>query len=68
MYDVYVNKRNGLLIVARGRSLPSKATGVWRKKRTVRSVSNQISDDVRLVGYHSRNLATNPKARSTIPT
>lgn len=68
MYDVYVNDRNGLLILDRGRAVPTVEVGAWRKKRTVRSVSAQICDDVRLYGYHARNLALRPKIRADKPS
>lgn len=62
MFDVYVNERNGLLIVARGCPVPEKERGPWRKKRSVRSVSDRIRADIRVVGFHRRNLATRPKS------
>lgn len=41
MVDVYVNDRNGLLVVAQGHGVPTGEAGSWRKKRTVRDVSNE---------------------------
>lgn len=60
MYDVYLNGRNDLLIVPRGCSIPSDLSGSWRKKkRTVRSVSERIREDVKRSGYHRRSLVGN---------
>jgi hypothetical protein len=57
MYDVYLNGRNDLLVVPRGKSIPPGLSGNWRrKKRCVRSVSEMILKDVVRRGYHSRNL------------
>ncbi|MCP3419295.1 hypothetical protein NLM16_34830 [Bradyrhizobium brasilense] len=61
MYDVYLNERNDLLVVPRGNSIPIDLNRNWRKKRIVRSVSEQIREDVRLYGYHRRKL---PLSRS----
>lgn len=63
MYDVYLNGRNDLLVVLRGAAIPPEVNGSWRKqKRSVRSVSERIRDDVRLYGYHHRSLiARRPK-------
>jgi hypothetical protein len=60
MYDIYVNDRNGLLVVPRGARFPSEEKGTWRKKRAVRSVSDRISDDILRRGYHLRNLSDRP--------
>lgn len=58
MYDIYLNRSNELLVVARGGSIPPAVAGRWRKqKRVVRSVSHSIRDDVVQHGYHHRNLA-----------
>ncbi|MHC2463369.1 hypothetical protein ACVIHD_002381 [Bradyrhizobium embrapense] len=58
MYDIYLNRSNELLVVARGGSIPSAIAGRWRKQtRVVRSVSHSIRDDVLQHGYHHRNLA-----------
>ncbi|MGY4568265.1 MULTISPECIES: hypothetical protein [Bradyrhizobium] len=56
MYDVYLNERNDLLVVPRGNSIPIGLNRNWRKKRIVRSVSEQIREDVRVYGYHRRKL------------
>jgi hypothetical protein len=57
MYDVYLNRRNDLLVVPRGCSIPSEMAGSWRKKkRAVRSVSETIRQDVQRHGYHRRRL------------
>ncbi|MGY2804089.1 MULTISPECIES: hypothetical protein [unclassified Bradyrhizobium] len=61
MYDVYLNERNDLLVVPRGNSIPIDLNRNWRKKRIVRSVSEQIREDVRVYGYHRRKL---PLSRS----
>jgi hypothetical protein len=60
MYDIYVNDRNGLLVVPRGARFPSEEKGTWRKKRAVRSVSDRISEDILRRGYHLRNLSDRP--------
>ena len=57
MYDIYVNDRNGLLVVLRGNRFPSEEKGTWRKKRAVRSVSSLIREDILRRGYHLRNLS-----------
>ncbi|MGY3591629.1 hypothetical protein ACVIGB_008788 [Bradyrhizobium sp. USDA 4341] len=57
MYDIYVNERNDLLVVPRGDSIPLQFNRNWKKKRIVRSVSEQIREDVRAQGYHRRNVA-----------
>lgn len=57
MYDVYLNGRNDLLVVPRGFAIPSSLSGNWRKrKRVVRSVSEEIREDVQHRGYHRRSL------------
>jgi hypothetical protein len=57
MYDVYLNRRNDLLVVPRGYSIPSEMAGSWQKgKRAVRSVSETIRQDVQRRGYHRRRL------------
>jgi hypothetical protein len=57
MYDVYLNGRNDLLIVPRGYAIPSDVSGNWRKKkRLVRSVSEEIRKDVQAQGFHRRSL------------
>ena len=61
MYDVYLNERNDLLVVPRGNSIPIDLNRNWRMKRIVRSVSEQIREDVRIYGYHRRKL---PLSRS----
>ncbi|MCP1909273.1 hypothetical protein ACVIWU_006218 [Bradyrhizobium sp. USDA 4509] len=61
MYDVYLNERNDLLVVPRGSCIPIDLNRNWRKKRVVRSVSEQIREDVRIHGYHRRKL---PLSRS----
>lgn len=65
MYDVYVNERNDLLVVPRGRSIPLDLNGSWRKKRSVRSVSARIRDDVSEQGYHRRDLTARPRLKSS---
>ena len=57
MYDVYLNRRNDLLVLPGGSSIPSEVAGTWRKKkRSVRSVSETIRQDVQRRGYHRRKL------------
>lgn len=65
MYDVYLNGRNDLLVVPRGSPIPSDLGGNWRKKkRAVRSVSEQIREDVQRLGYHLRSLVESRSLRS----
>lgn len=57
MYDVYLSRRNDLLVVPRGSSIPMALSGNWRKrKRAVRLVSARIREDVQIHGYHRRKL------------
>ncbi|PAY08438.1 hypothetical protein CK489_13520 [Bradyrhizobium sp. UFLA03-84] len=63
MYDIYVNERNDLLVVPRGDSIPLHFNRNWRKKRVVRSVSEQIREDIRTHGYHRRNVTARPRIR-----
>ncbi|MGY3506942.1 hypothetical protein ACVWYJ_007616 [Bradyrhizobium sp. USDA 4471] len=63
MFDVYVNERNGPLIVLRGNPIPTGTDGSWRKKRAVRSVSERIRADLGTRGLHKRNLAARPVPR-----
>lgn len=59
MYDVYLSGKNDLLVIRRGLPIPSNLRGNWRKKkRTVRSVSEKIQEDVEQRGYHWRKLAS----------
>ncbi|MGY4177683.1 hypothetical protein ACVIHH_002974 [Bradyrhizobium sp. USDA 4518] len=61
MYDVYLNGRKEILVVARGKDLPPEVGGSWRmKKRWVRVVSEEIRDDVERRGYHQRSLDAAP--------
>jgi hypothetical protein len=56
-YDAYLNGRNELPVVPSGLSIPSELAGTWRKKkRSVRSVSDQIKFDIDRRGYHCRRL------------
>jgi hypothetical protein len=66
MYDVYLSARSGLLVVPRGNSIPSNLAGDWRgKKRTVRSVSKTIREDIQRLGYYRRRLAEHrPKSNA----
>jgi hypothetical protein len=58
MFDIYLNRKNDLLVVPTGISVPSELSGNWRKKkRAIRSVSAKIRADVQLCGYHRRKLA-----------
>jgi hypothetical protein len=62
MYDVYLNKRKELLVVAQGFSVPSELGGNWRKKkRAARSVSEEIKAAIQTDGYYRRKLANAPK-------
>jgi hypothetical protein len=65
MFDVYLNDRKGLLIVQRGDRFPEEQQGAWRKKRSVRSVSDRIRADIRAMGFHQRNLVERPASRNS---
>lgn len=58
MFDVYLNeKRDRLLVVARGRPIPViENTGRWRKKKATLAVSNEIKSAVQRDGFYSRRL------------
>ncbi|MEH2484534.1 hypothetical protein V1280_000473 [Bradyrhizobium sp. AZCC 2230] len=57
MYDVYLNRRNELLVMPRGVPIPASLQAGWgRRRRSVRIVSKAICGDVETIGYHRRNL------------
>ena len=61
MFDVYLNeKRDRLLVVARGRPIPViiENTGRWRKKKATLAVSNEIKSAVQRDGFYSRRLSS----------
>jgi hypothetical protein len=58
MFDVYLNTRRDLLLVVRN-GLPNPlpdASGRWRKKKKVASVSEDIRLTVQRQGYYMRKL------------
>ena len=57
VFNIYVNARNDLLVVAAGRPIPAELGASWRKKRAVRVVSASIRQDVLQAGYHGRRLS-----------
>jgi hypothetical protein len=56
MYDVYLNSKNDLLVVEQGSPRPLVMRGNWKKKRAVRTVSNEIRAAIRAEGYYLRKL------------
>jgi uncharacterized protein YcgL (UPF0745 family) len=57
MFDIYVNARRELLVVRKGAPILVGARGKWRKrKKKVRSVSEEISIAVQRQGYYLRKL------------
>ena len=67
MFDVYLNDRRDLLVVRRGFPIPViEASGRWRKRRKVVSVSDEIRRTVQSRGYYMRRLKEkNDRAGST---
>jgi hypothetical protein len=68
MFDVYVRGKNQLLVIRRGSPLPSGLVGGWRKKRTARTVSDEISGAVMREGFYRRSqmaLIDTPDARAS---
>jgi len=67
MFDIYLSGRD-LLVLPRGRSIPSEASGNWRKKRRIaRAVSADIRGDIHLRGYHRRTLVKRPVTTEAQP-
>jgi hypothetical protein len=57
MFDIYLNDKHDLLVVTKGSSIPVCASGRWRKKKKrVRSVSNEIKSAIQLQGYYIRKV------------
>ena len=58
MFDVYLNeKRDRLLVVARGRPIPIiENAGRWRKKKATVAVSDEIKSAVQRDGFYWRRL------------
>jgi hypothetical protein len=57
MFDVYLNDRRDLLVVRKGFPLPvADASGRWRKRKKVVSVSDEIRRAVQSRGYYMRKL------------
>jgi hypothetical protein len=57
MFDVYLNDRRDLLVVRRGSPIPvADASGRWRKRKKVTSVSDDIRLAVQCRGYYKRKL------------
>jgi hypothetical protein len=57
MFDVYLNDRRDLLVVRRGFPISvAGASGRWRKRRKVVSVSDDIRLAVHSRGYYMRKL------------
>jgi hypothetical protein len=57
MFDVYLNTKRDLLVVRNGLPIPLPgASGRWRKKKKVASVSEDIKLAVQRQGYYMRKL------------
>jgi hypothetical protein len=56
MFDVYQNTKRDLLVVRKGLPIPFPASGRWRKKKQVASVSEDIKLAVQRQGYYMRKL------------
>ncbi|MFK4654205.1 hypothetical protein ABIF97_004139 [Bradyrhizobium japonicum] len=58
MFDVYVNDKHELLVIAKGSPLARVgAPGKWRRKKTrVISVSQEIRSAVQKQGYYIRKM------------
>lgn len=59
MFDVYVNDKHDVLVIAQGTPLPLVgALGKWRrKKRRVISVSHEIRSAVQKQGFYIRKMS-----------
>ncbi|MEY9593036.1 hypothetical protein ABIA06_005327 [Bradyrhizobium yuanmingense] len=64
MFDVYLTlKRDHLLVVPKGQSIPTHANSVrWRKKKAVVAVSDEIKTAVQTSGYYWRKLGKHQKS------
>jgi hypothetical protein len=58
MFDVYLNeKRDRLLVIARGQPIPAIENAVrWRKKKATIAVSDEIKSAVQRDGFYCRKL------------
>ena len=57
MFEVYLNDKRDLLVVAKGARVPlSSASGKWRKRRKAVRVSDAIRSAVQTQGYYLRKL------------
>jgi hypothetical protein len=58
MFDVFLNnKRDLLLVIARGNLIPAiENAGQWRKKKATIAVSNEIKAAVQRDGFYLRKL------------
>nr|WP_092089385.1 hypothetical protein [Bradyrhizobium brasilense] len=58
MFDVYLNNKRDLLVVREGFPIHlTGASGRWRRKRKVSSVSDEIRSAVEGQGYYMRKLS-----------
>jgi hypothetical protein len=55
MFDVYVRGKSQLLVIRRGAPLPADLVGGWKKKRSARTVSDEISGAVMREGFYRRS-------------
>ena len=58
MFNVYLNeKRDRLLVIARGQPIPAiESAGRWRKKKPTVVVSDEIKSAVQRDGFYWRRL------------
>jgi hypothetical protein len=57
MYEVYLSDRRDLLVLKKGSAIPLiRASGKWRKQKTVLRVSDEIEAAVQMQGYYVRKL------------
>jgi hypothetical protein len=55
MFDVYVRGKGQLLVTRQGSPLPLGVERGWKRKRTARAVSDDISGAVMREGFYKRS-------------
>jgi hypothetical protein len=61
MFDIYLNEKRDLLVVSKGRPIPTGKSGRWRKSRKkALKVSDEIKSAVQRQGYYVRKLRDLP--------
>jgi|SoiMethySBSTD1v2_1073268.scaffolds.fasta_scaffold6828136_1 hypothetical protein len=62
MFDIYLSDKHDLLVVTKGSSISMCASGRWRKKKKrVRSVSDEIKSAIDKQGYYIRKVGGSKK-------